>query len=82
MRTRFGAVLLMMSLILGSAVHAATVTVTEDELFIADQSDTDRKQSFITYSGTNYRVMNFADWLDQAGVRVYQGRRHVKQDFS
>lgn len=35
MRTRFGAVLLMMSLILGSAAHAATVRVTEGELFIS-----------------------------------------------
>ena len=35
MRTRFGAVLLMMSLILGSAAHAATVKVTEGELFIS-----------------------------------------------
>jgi hypothetical protein len=35
MRTRFGAVPLVMSLILGSAAHAATVTVTEGELFIS-----------------------------------------------
>ena len=35
MRTRFGAVPLVMSLILGSAAHAATVNVTEDELFIS-----------------------------------------------
>ena len=35
MRTRFGAVLLMMSLILGSAAHAATVRVTEGKLFIS-----------------------------------------------
>ncbi len=35
MRTRFGAVPLVMSLILGSAAHAATVKVTEGELFIS-----------------------------------------------
>jgi len=35
MRTRFGAVPLVMSLILGSAAHAATVNVTEGELFIS-----------------------------------------------
>jgi len=35
MRTRFGAVPLVMSLILGSVAHAATVNVTEGELFIS-----------------------------------------------
>ena len=35
MRTRFGAVPLVMSLILGSAAHAATIKVTEGELFIS-----------------------------------------------
>lgn len=55
---------------------------TEDELFIFDIYPTtgSRKQSFIIYSGLNYRIMDHANWIDQAGVRVYQGRRHVKQD--
>ena len=35
MRTRFGAVPLVMSLILGSAAHAVTIKVTEGELFIS-----------------------------------------------
>ena len=42
LRTSFGAVLLMMSLILGSAVHAATVKVTEGELFISSGNGYER----------------------------------------
>ncbi len=43
MRTRFGAVPLVMSLlILGSAAQAATVTVTEDEVFVSSGNGYER----------------------------------------
>ena len=69
----------------GDVSNGDILIITEDTLFLLDQTDAiapaDRKQSFVTYSGLVYRVMNYADWGQQAGVRVYQGRRHVKQNF-
>lgn len=62
----------------GSVADGDIGIYTEDILYVQDQGET--KQSYVTYSGRSYRVMNEADWAQQAGVRVYLGRRHVEQN--
>jgi uncharacterized Zn-binding protein involved in type VI secretion len=37
-------------------------------------------QSFATYRGFQYRITEVSDWTEQAGVRVYLGKRHVDQN--
>lgn len=53
----------------------------EVELYILDQFNSGvlKRQSYLTYSDTSYRIMAYQDWTLQAGIRVYQGRRHVQQ---
>lgn len=52
-----------------------------EELYILDQCGLGepKRQSFLTYSGISFRIMAYQDWTLQAGIRVYQGRRHVQQ---
>ena len=54
---------------------------TKEELYITDIFGLGeaKLQSFLTYSGFSYRILNYQDWMQQAGVRVYQGRRHIRQ---
>lgn len=56
---------------------------TEELLSIADSFAplSAKTQSFLTYSGSSYRIMGHQDWSGQAGVHVYQGRRHVRQQI-
>lgn len=51
---------------------------TAAQLFIRDEGDT--KQSFVQYGGFSYAVTKEGDWTQQAGMRVYLGNRHVKQN--
>lgn len=56
-------------------------TKTETKLFITDifiPGDA-KKQSFLTYSGLSYRILAYQDWTQQAGINVYQARRHIRQ---
>lgn len=69
----------------GDVADGDIVIYTRMELFILDETDAlgpeGRKQSFVEYSGKQYRILNYADWEVQCGVRVYQGRLHVAQDI-
>lgn len=72
-----------LEMIFGGNVSDGDIGIyTEAELYIADiyTPGTSPKQSFVTYQGFIYRVVEVADWMGQAGVRVYLGRRHVAQD--
>ena len=72
-----------LEMIFGGNVSDGDIGIyTETELYIADiyTPGTNPKQSFVTYGGFVYRVVEVADWTGQAGVRVYLGRRHVTQD--
>jgi hypothetical protein len=52
-----------------------------DVLYYDDQYSTGatRKQSYLTDSGSVYRIAGVSDWSVQAGIRIYLGKRHVKQ---
>ncbi len=54
---------------------------TKYVLFIIDIFGPDdvRRQSYLTYSGSSYRIMHYQDWMQQAGVNVYLGRQHIEQ---
>lgn len=56
---------------------------TTEELFISGiyPIGGTRKQSFLTYSGFSYRIMAHQDWIAQAGINVYQGQRHIRQQI-
>jgi len=69
--------------IFGGAVTDATVMIyTAATLYFVDLfvSGETRKQSFVTYAGTQYRVIQNADWTAQAGIFVYAADRHITQD--
>ena len=38
-----------------------------------------QRQSFVTWAGIEYRISDAAEWVTQAGIRVYLGKRHVEQ---
>jgi len=64
--------------IFGGSVSDGDIGIyTSSTLHIQDQGET--KQSDVVYGGRNYRVSNEADWTQQAGVRVYLAKRHVRQ---
>lgn len=65
----------------GSASSGSIAITTPEELFIDDvyAPAANRKQSFITYLGTVYRVAQCLDWTIQTGFRVYRAERHIKQ---
>ncbi len=67
----------------GNVSNGDLLIYTEEELFISDIFPPGgvRKQSFITYSDFSYRIMAHQDWTDQAGVHIYQGSRHVRQQI-
>lgn len=53
-----------------------------NELYIGDQFDGTKpqNQSFIIYNNLNYRVVQRANWVNQANINVYLCKRHVIQD--
>ena len=65
----------------GNVSDGDILIYTNAPLYIDDQyaPDSTRKQSFIVYSGFNYRVSNVADWTGQLGQYVYLAKRHVAQ---
>lgn len=65
----------------GSVTDGDIGIYTSADLFIDDiYDDGERgKQSFVTYQGTEYKVVELSDWTIQAGVKVYRASRHVKQ---
>lgn len=66
----------------GSVSDGDIAIFTQETLFMVDMYDegAQQKQSFVLYSGLNYRVAELSDWTPQAGVNVYLGKRHVRQD--
>lgn len=65
----------------GNVSSGDLLIYTEEELHITDifVPGSTKKQSFLTYSGFPYRILAYQDWTQQAGIRVYQARRHIKQ---
>jgi len=63
----------------GSVSDGDILIYTTGALYIDDMytSGAARQQSFVTYSGFQYRVANVADWTQQAGMFVYLAKRHV-----
>ena len=66
----------------GSVTDGDIMIITEDTLYIDDQYATGSRnpQSFVSYGGLNYRVMESNEWQAQAGVTIYRASRHVAQD--
>lgn len=60
-------------------VYTKEILYIDDE-YNADESNLNRLQSFIYYSGNRYRVAQSADWQQQTGTWVYLCKRHVAQD--
>ena len=52
------------------------------DLYIGDQFDGTKpqNQSFVVYNNLNYRVVQKANWINQANINVYLCKRHVIQD--
>lgn len=67
----------------GNVSEGDLLIYTVEELYITDiyQLGEAKRQSFLMYSGFSYRILAYQDWIQQAGVRVYQGRRHVRQQI-
>lgn len=65
----------------GNVSNGDLLIYTKEELFISDIFPLGgvKKQSFLTYSDTSYRIMAHQDWTEQAGVHIYQGSRHIQQ---
>jgi len=64
--------------IFGGSVAAGDIGIyTAEKLYVQDRGE--KKQSFVTSNGMQYRVVDEADWTAQAGVRVYLARRHISQ---
>ena len=57
-----------------------TATLYIDDEYSLDDSNPNRLQSFVFYSGSNYRVAQSADWQGHTGTWVYLCKRHVAQD--
>ena len=66
---------------IGNVSAGDILIYTLEELFISDIFPPGgiKTQSFLTYSNFSYRIMAYQDWIGQAGINVYQGRRHVRQ---
>lgn len=65
--------------IFGGSVSDGDIGIyTAETLYVQDQGGL--TQSYATYQGQVYRIVQEADWIQQAGVYVYLGRRHVTQD--
>lgn len=63
------------------------ITTTSDNVFKILQSYSPddgeaREQSFITYQGYQYRVVEKADWVLQASLYVWRATRHAVQDLT
>ena len=67
----------------GNVSEGDLLLYTSELLYVDDMYDPNsglpRKQSFVTYSATQYRVSDFRDWRTQAGVYVYLCKRHIAQ---
>ena len=55
-------------------------TLYIDDEYSLDDSNPNRLQSFVFYSGVYYRVAQSADWQGHTGTWVYLCKRHVAQD--
>lgn len=67
----------------GNVSEGDLLIYSVDELYITDiyQPGEAKSQSFLMYSGFSYRITAHQDWTQQAGVHVYQGQRHVRQQI-
>ena len=69
----------------GGNVSAGDIAITTlDELYIGDIYQVgyeNQRQSFVTYNGLRYRVVDLSPWGIQTGVNVYRASRHVTQDI-
>lgn len=67
----------------GNVSDGDIMIISEDVLFIDDMYAAGNRspQSFVAYSGINYRVMEQSDFALQAGVYAYRASRHVAQDL-
>ena len=59
----------------GSVADGDIGIYTEATLYIQDQGDV--AQSFVSYQGVKYRVVEHGNWTEQLGMSVYLARRHV-----
>jgi len=65
----------------GNVSDGDILIYTNAPLYIDDQyaPEATRKQSFVTYSGFEYRVSHVADWSGQLGQFIYLAKRHIVQ---
>jgi hypothetical protein len=67
----------------GGNVSDGDIGITTHEvLHVGDiyAQGTLQRQTFIKYRGLDYRIVDHADWTEQAGVHVYLATRHITQD--
>jgi hypothetical protein len=67
--------------IFGGSVSQGDIGIyTADELFFLDaDNNEERKQSFVTWQGFQYRIVAVDDWSARGGKRQYLASRHVTQ---